>query len=196
MTIRRERMRLDRIKLCAIIAKRDLTGVELSKQTGISAQTICAVRWGRSCRDNTGKKLAEALGVDISELLEVVEWRHENEAQCLCPKRPCLTRQILLHTWTLGRHWRGKSENKQTQRFDSEERSDTEKTKLTFFWAIYKCSNLFKSDIMQSHEKIPGNIYFRSSKVTVARLKKLRRIRALQQEAALEGLRQLIMQYR
>lgn len=66
-------MRLDRIKLCAIIAKRDLTGVELSKQTGISVQTICAVRRGRSCRDNTGKKLAEALGVDISELLEVVE---------------------------------------------------------------------------------------------------------------------------
>ena len=33
-------MRLDRAKLCAIIVKKDLTSIELSKKAGISAQTM------------------------------------------------------------------------------------------------------------------------------------------------------------
>ena len=64
-------MRLDRAKLCAIIVKKDLTSIELSKKAGISAQTICSIRKGRSCRDYTGIKIAKALGVNISELMEM-----------------------------------------------------------------------------------------------------------------------------
>lgn len=63
-------MRIDRVKLCAVIVKKDLTGLELAKKAGISAQTLCSIRKGRSCRDDTGEKIAVALGVDICELLE------------------------------------------------------------------------------------------------------------------------------
>ena len=63
-------MQIDRIKLIAEMARQRITLKELSEKSGISRVTITAVRGGKSCQTATGKCIAAALGVDITELLE------------------------------------------------------------------------------------------------------------------------------
>lgn len=64
-------MRIDRLKFCLIVAEKDITLTELSKVSGISRQTISAVRQGKRCSMRTAKKIADALEVDLSEIMEV-----------------------------------------------------------------------------------------------------------------------------
>ena len=73
-------MQIDRIKLIAEMARQRITLKELSEKSGISRVTITAVRGGKSCQTATGKCIAAALGVDLSELLEDKPIRHGNEA--------------------------------------------------------------------------------------------------------------------
>ncbi len=63
-------MRLDVIKLRIVMIKREITQTELAKVSGISRPTICAICCGRSCRPETGERIAEALGVTVEELKE------------------------------------------------------------------------------------------------------------------------------
>lgn len=63
-------MKIDRIKLIAEMARQRITLKELSEKAGVSRVTITAIRGGKSCQTATGKCLAAALGVDLSELLE------------------------------------------------------------------------------------------------------------------------------
>lgn len=63
-------MRLDRINLICEMAKRDMTATELAKESGVSRATITGVRSGKSCTDQTGAKIAHALGIDINDLVE------------------------------------------------------------------------------------------------------------------------------
>lgn len=63
-------MRLDRIKLICEMAKQDMTAIQLAKLSGVARATITGVRSGKSCNDQTGAKIARALGVDINELME------------------------------------------------------------------------------------------------------------------------------
>lgn len=65
-----EKMRLDRIKLATELVRQDMTQVELAKKIGVSRITVNGIRNGKSCSDEVGYKIAEALGVDISKLLE------------------------------------------------------------------------------------------------------------------------------
>lgn len=62
-------MRIDRVKFAAALARADMTTVKLSKKTGISRGTISVVKGGKSCTEETARKIAAGLDVDVSELL-------------------------------------------------------------------------------------------------------------------------------
>lgn len=58
-------MRIDRIKLIAEMARKDLTVKRLSEASGVSRLTITNVRGGKSCSVETAEKLAAVLGREI-----------------------------------------------------------------------------------------------------------------------------------
>lgn len=63
-------MRIDRIKLVTELAKRDMSQKRLAELSGVSRATINYVRAGKSCSDEVGQKIAKALGVDVTDILE------------------------------------------------------------------------------------------------------------------------------
>ena len=67
-------MRLDAVKLVAALKKQNLRQKDIVYRTGISQNTISAVFNRKNCSENTAKKIAEALGVTVEELMEEIEW--------------------------------------------------------------------------------------------------------------------------
>lgn len=63
-------MRVDRCKLSLELMKRDMTQKQLADMCGVSRATISGIACGRSCNDKTGYKIAQALGVELDNLLE------------------------------------------------------------------------------------------------------------------------------
>lgn len=63
-------MRIDRIKLVTELAKREMTQKRLAELSGVSRATINYVRAGKSCTNEVGQKIAQALGVTTKELIE------------------------------------------------------------------------------------------------------------------------------
>ena len=63
-------MRIDRIKLIAEMARQNVTAVELAKFAGVSRSTVISLRGGKSCRENSIRHVARALGVPVEALLE------------------------------------------------------------------------------------------------------------------------------
>ncbi len=63
-------MRIDRIKLITEMAKQDMKQKDLAERAGISRATVNYVKSGKSCSEKVGKKIANALGVEVNELLE------------------------------------------------------------------------------------------------------------------------------
>lgn len=63
-------MRIDRIKLTTELMKRDMTQNKLAELAGISRATVNYIKAGKSCSDEVGRKIADALGVKIETLLE------------------------------------------------------------------------------------------------------------------------------
>lgn len=63
-------MRIDRVKLAAELARRDMTQKKLSELSGVSRATINYVRGGKSCTDEVGRKIAKALGLEVAEIIE------------------------------------------------------------------------------------------------------------------------------
>ena len=64
-------MRIDRIKFYSLLMKSDLTLTDLSGLTGITRQTLSAIKQGKRCSRKTAEKIADALRIDITELAEV-----------------------------------------------------------------------------------------------------------------------------
>lgn len=60
-------MRIDRVKLIAEMARRDINCKHLVELSGVSRMTVTAVRSGKSCSKETAEKLAAVLGRDIIE---------------------------------------------------------------------------------------------------------------------------------
>ena len=58
-------MRIDRVKLIAEMARRDIYCNRLVELSGVSRMTVTAVRSGKSCSKETAEKLAAVLGRDI-----------------------------------------------------------------------------------------------------------------------------------
>lgn len=63
-------MRINRVKLVAELTRQDMTQKRLAELAGISRATVNSVKCGKSCTDEVGQKIADALGVDISKILE------------------------------------------------------------------------------------------------------------------------------
>jgi plasmid maintenance system antidote protein VapI len=63
-------MRVDRIKLITELAKRDMTQTRLAELSGVSRATINYIKGGKRCTDEVGQKIAQALGVSVTKILE------------------------------------------------------------------------------------------------------------------------------
>ena len=63
-------MRIDRVKLIAEMARRDMRVQELADKATVSRATVTALRGGKSCNANTVQRVAQALGVPVESLLE------------------------------------------------------------------------------------------------------------------------------
>lgn len=62
-------MRIDRVAFAANLAKADINMQTLARKSGLSRSTVTAVRSGKSCSCNTAKRIAEALKVDVEQLI-------------------------------------------------------------------------------------------------------------------------------
>lgn len=60
-------MRINREKMAVAMVRKDLNVKRLAQKAMISRGTITAVRTGKSCSEETAKKLAAVLGQDIVE---------------------------------------------------------------------------------------------------------------------------------
>ncbi len=63
-------MRIDRVKLVAELARRDMTQAKLAELSGVSRATINYIKGGKSCSDEVGVKIADALGIPVQKLIE------------------------------------------------------------------------------------------------------------------------------
>jgi lambda repressor-like predicted transcriptional regulator len=63
-------MRIDRAKFCAELARRSWTLKKLSEESGVSRQTLSYIKGGKNCTDEVGNKIANALKMEVDELLE------------------------------------------------------------------------------------------------------------------------------
>lgn len=63
-------MRIDKVKLVSELTRHDMTQKQLAELAGVSRVTVNYIKCGKSCSDEVGKKLAAALGVDVTEILE------------------------------------------------------------------------------------------------------------------------------
>lgn len=63
-------MRIDRVRFCAQLARKDWTLKKLSEVSGVSRQTLSYIKQGKSCTDEIGNRIIKALDVDVTELIE------------------------------------------------------------------------------------------------------------------------------
>lgn len=62
-------MRIDRVKLTAELTRQDMTQKRLAELSGVSRVTINYIKGGKSCSNEVGRKIADALGVKLSALI-------------------------------------------------------------------------------------------------------------------------------
>ena len=63
-------MRVDRIKLKTELVKREMRQSDLADMAGLSRATVTGIASGRSCKEETARKLADALNMPLEDLLE------------------------------------------------------------------------------------------------------------------------------
>ncbi|GFI60889.1 hypothetical protein IMSAG049_00038 [Clostridiales bacterium] len=66
-------MRIDRKKFAHLLIDKDMPVKELAEKTGVSRATISNIKQGKRCLDVIGYKVAEALGVDVADIIETEE---------------------------------------------------------------------------------------------------------------------------
>lgn len=65
-----ETMRINRKKLIIAMLDNDQTVIQLAKASGVSRVTISNVKCGKSCSNVTAEKIAKALNVPVSDIIE------------------------------------------------------------------------------------------------------------------------------
>ena len=63
-------MRIDKVKFATELARADVSVKELAIRTGVSRVTISAIKSGKSCANDTAKKLAAGLGAAVADLVQ------------------------------------------------------------------------------------------------------------------------------
>lgn len=63
-------VRINRVKLIAEMARRDITVNKLVELSGLSRTTVTGIRSGKSCSRATADKLAAGLGVELRKIAE------------------------------------------------------------------------------------------------------------------------------
>lgn len=63
-------MRVNRIKLIALMAEKEIKTGELANSSGLARATISAVKGGKTCTFDTAVKIAKALNVPVTDLIE------------------------------------------------------------------------------------------------------------------------------
>lgn len=63
-------MRIDRFKLTTELMRQEMTQKQLAEISGVSRATINYIKSGKSCSDEIGKKIAKALKVKITDIIE------------------------------------------------------------------------------------------------------------------------------
>ena len=63
-------MKVDKRKLDIAMARAQLSREDLAKKAGIPVPTLCTVMQRKSCRPVTIGRIAAALGVDVTEIIE------------------------------------------------------------------------------------------------------------------------------
>ncbi len=64
-------MNVDKQKFMLLMANKQISLLNLSKDSGVSSTTICRIQRGEgSCKPATVGKIAKALNCDVKELLE------------------------------------------------------------------------------------------------------------------------------
>lgn len=63
-------MRVNRVKLMAESARREIRTKELAEKSGVSRATLSKMRSGKSCSVETVQRVAQVLGVPVESLLE------------------------------------------------------------------------------------------------------------------------------
>lgn len=63
-------MRIDRYKLINELMRQGMTQGKLAERAGISRATVNYIKGGKSCSDEVGHKIADALKVPLETLLE------------------------------------------------------------------------------------------------------------------------------
>lgn len=66
-------MRLNVVKLAAVMKEKDLRQKDIVHRTGISRNTVSAICNRKSCSEETAVKIAGALGVSLGDLIEKEE---------------------------------------------------------------------------------------------------------------------------
>lgn len=61
-------MRLDMVKIVAIMKEKGMRQKDLMEKSGLSRNTISAICNGKSCTDDTAKRISEAFGVKVETL--------------------------------------------------------------------------------------------------------------------------------
>ncbi|MEL7658687.1 MAG: helix-turn-helix transcriptional regulator [Bacillota bacterium] len=61
-------MRINRIKLIALMAEKELSTNELVQKSGLSRSTISHIRSGKSCSEQTAEALAKGLSVPVQRI--------------------------------------------------------------------------------------------------------------------------------
>ena len=63
-------MKVDKRKLDIAMARARLNRGDLAKKAGVPVPTLCTVMQRKNCRPATIGKVAAALGVDVTEIIE------------------------------------------------------------------------------------------------------------------------------
>lgn len=66
----KKQMRIDRFKLTTELMRQELTQKQLAEISGVSRVTINYIKAGKSCSDEIGKKIAKALKVKVTDIIE------------------------------------------------------------------------------------------------------------------------------
>lgn len=64
------KVRLDDIKLYIAMSRSGLNTGEIAEKAGISRNTLSLIKNGKICTPQTAQKIATALEVDVTELIE------------------------------------------------------------------------------------------------------------------------------